>query len=250
MENNNTCYLIGLDSGTVATLTGATISGNTLSFASASGTVAVGQQLADTLGHVPGGLSILSGSGTTWTITNPGATISTPQTMTTVGNDRSASGFAVLGNTTEGNWISVGSLPERAPGFILDQQTCRGISALNAGMTTGILGTLKYAIARSASLPNKATYGVFMGLTAAGDLFDVASLSLGTSISRASLLFMDCHFSKGASGTGVDVIPANQFAYIGANFQCHAACLSTSFRVPVWTYCAIAAEHVDQRPRG
>jgi hypothetical protein len=68
--------------GSAITLTTAVITGTTLTFASASGTVAVGQTLSG--GTVLAGTYIVSGAGTVWTVSssqNTTCTTSTPITM-------------------------------------------------------------------------------------------------------------------------------------------------------------------------
>jgi len=69
--------------GSAITLTTASITGTTLTFASASGTVAVGQTLSG--GTVAAGTYIVSGSGLTWTVSSTQTatcTTATPITMT------------------------------------------------------------------------------------------------------------------------------------------------------------------------
>lgn len=142
--------------------------------------------------------------------------------LDSAGTPRGASGFAISGVTTEGNWTSM-DFSGPCSGFYIGSFGCLGHDSSNAGVTPGIQGTQYGLIVRA----NMASNGVFNGVSAVGDLFDVAALDLETSTSRANLLFLACIFSKGSSGTGVDAnLPTNAYT---AQFQnCNLA--------PVWRY--------------
>ena len=217
-----------------ATFTG-TISTTTLTVSAVSGTIAIGQIVSGV--GVTAGTAITGGSGTSWTVNHsqsvgPEAmfTVNTSlnvsaQAMTTIGVDRGAAGFAVIGCSTEGNWNSF-DLAGTCSGFYIGSTGADGHSEGNAGATKNIQGT-QYALRVRA---NKASGGVFNGFFADGDLFDTAALDLGTSTSRANILFQSCTFTKGSSSTGTDVIPPTN-AFTAEFSLCHFGTFS-----PIWTF--------------
>lgn len=136
VENSNTAYVLGLDSGTAATLTGCTLSGNTLTIgAVTSGTVKIGQRLAGA--NIPNGISINAGSGLTWTTSNPQVAITTPQAMTTVGNDQGLSGFSIVSCTNEGDWNAL-DFAGTCSGFYVASFSHQGHDGTNAGASPSL----------------------------------------------------------------------------------------------------------------
>jgi Pectate lyase superfamily protein len=140
------------------------------------------------------------------------------------GTDRGASGFAICGGSTEGNWTGI-DFSGTCSGFYIGSMSFLGHSSSNAGMIPNIQGTQYHLLIR----PNKASSGIFMGLGGGGDLADVAGGSVGTSTNRANLLFLSCNISKGSSTApgAVDWILPNN-AYTAQWQYCNVA--------PVWTF--------------
>ena len=155
-------------------------------------------------------LTAASASGTTVTYNGPASQAGSP-----------SGGGTLFWNAVDGTFICVS-----ASGTTVTYTAPTGQSNAPTGGGTVGLGT-QYGLRVRA---NKASNGVFSAFHAAGDLFDTAALAVGTSTSRANLLFLACTFSKGASVTGVDVSPpTNAFT---AQFQ---NCSLGSF-LPVWTF--------------
>ena len=140
-ERNNTAYLLGLDSSTVATFQG-TVSAGVLTVTSASGSpIAIGQMLYDGGVNVPPGTTIKSfgtgtgGNGTYNLIGGPSFSVGSAAAMTTIGANAGASGFAVTGGSTEGNWISF-DLAGSCSAFSISSLTMLGHPSSNAGDDT------------------------------------------------------------------------------------------------------------------
>lgn len=231
IERCNTAYLLGLDSGVASTFTG-TVASNVLTVTgSPTGTIKPGQQLSDGGVNVPAGVTIISnGTGTggagTYNLSNPTFTISTPQTINGIGNDQGASGFAIMGGTTEGNWVSL-DLAGTCYGFYIGDLSLVGHTqgSGNAGAVGGILGTQYHLLIRT---PNNCSSGEFAGLWGTGDNADVAGGSVGAATSRANLLFSGCNLLKGVSGgAAVDwATPSNAYTaqWLNSNIS------------PTWTF--------------
>ena len=235
IEDSNTAYLIGLDSGVATTFTGTVTNSGTPNDGSGvlhvnsglTGTVKIWQELSDGGVNIPPGIFItgfLSGTPGgigTYSLSNPTFTVSS-QTINTIGNDIGASGFALHGGSTEGNLFGA-----------VYAGTCSGFyhgSMGFLGHTNSGSGT-NFPTQYHLIVGNNTSNGVFQGLFGAGDLADIAGGFVGTNTSRANLLFLACLLSKGSASSPTPVpvdwiFPTNAFTAQWMN--CNTS--------PVWTF--------------
>ena len=142
--------------------------------------------------------------------------------MTTIGNPAGASGFAIVSGTTEGDWTSI-DIAGPCKGFYIGSVGMLGHPASNAGAIGNIQATQRGVYVRA----NMASYGVFQGCEAASTMA-VAAGEVGTSTSRANLLFLNCDFEDTGGGGGANWVPPTN-AYT-AHWQ---AC---NFSPEIWTW--------------
>jgi hypothetical protein len=230
-EECNTTYLIGLDSGVAATFTGTIAHSGTndgsgvLTIPGAvTGTIKPLQSVSDGGVNIPGAIFIVSqltgtpGGTGTYALSNPTVTVSSPQTITTIGNDVGASGFAIHGGSQEG-----------AVNGIVYAGTC-------SGFYHGSMGNLGHSgSGPGQNFPSQyylivgpnVSDGVFQSMYGRGDLTEVAACKIYSAAARANVLFLSCDFYKGGTGSGFDWdTPSN--AYTAQWLNCNIA--------PTWTY--------------
>jgi hypothetical protein len=145
------------------------------------------------------------------------------QTITTIGNDVGASGFAIQTGSQESNINGV-ILAGTCDGFYIGSVSSLGHS--NAGPEIGgyVIPT-QYHLTIGPNCSN----GVFQSMDGYGDMTMIAACKIYSAAIRANLVFMAGHFDRNAvnGGTGVNWdFPAN--AYTIQLLNCNES--------PTWTY--------------
>ena len=233
-ERNNTATLLGVDTGTAATFQG-TVSAGVLTASSVSGSILLGQMLYDGGVSVPAGVTIqkqltgsAGGAGTYSLYSGQSFTISSPISMSTIGNQQATSGFSITGASNEGDWVGM-DLAGPCSAFIISSIFFLGHPASNSGAIPNLANTQFGLLVRD----GMASSGVFSGL-GTGQWADVAAAAVGTMASRANLLFNGCNMVfQNSAGSGVNWIPPNN-AYSAQFVRCNEQ--------PIWTF--------SQLPRG
>ena len=146
------------------------------------------------------------------------------------GNPQAASGFVILGGSTEGCTIG---LDMGGPGLGVCSGFFVEVSNLGhstSGYPTGVQAS-QYGIHVRANCANS---GVFYG-SGSGQWIDVAGIQIDNSSSRANLVFISCS-PQVSVGTGVPWVPPTN-AYTATFLNCSedAGSGSVGFN-PIWTF--------------